>query len=90
MFSTHVIYLCCVLVNYFLCFYYVYVYRVEFPFLVLLASGGHCLLAIARDIDDFLLLGSSQDIAPGEAYDKVFRMYSAVFYKLEDTLQSPK
>ncbi|CAL1528190.1 unnamed protein product [Lymnaea stagnalis] len=45
--------------------------RVEFPFMVLLASGGHCLLAIAKGIDDFLLLGTSQDTAPGEAYDKV-------------------
>uniref|UniRef100_A0A0B7BCA4 N(6)-L-threonylcarbamoyladenine synthase n=3 Tax=Arion vulgaris TaxID=1028688 RepID=A0A0B7BCA4_9EUPU len=47
--------------------------RIDFPFLVLLASGGHCLLAIARDIDDFLLLGTSLDTAPGEAYDKTAR-----------------
>ncbi|XP_052798878.1 tRNA N6-adenosine threonylcarbamoyltransferase, mitochondrial-like [Mya arenaria] len=46
---------------------------VEFPFLVLLVSGGHCLLAVARDIDDFLLLGSSIDNAPGEIFDKVAR-----------------
>ena len=39
--------------------------------MVLLASGGHCLLAVAKDIDDFELLGSSLDTAPGEAYDKV-------------------
>ena len=36
-----------------------------------LLSGGHCLLAIARDIDDFLLLGNSKDRAPGEILDKV-------------------
>ncbi|XP_035824534.1 probable tRNA N6-adenosine threonylcarbamoyltransferase, mitochondrial isoform X2 [Aplysia californica] len=47
--------------------------RVDFPFLVLLASGGHCLLAIARGIDDFLLLGTSLDVAPGDAYDKTAR-----------------
>ena len=46
------------------------VFRVEFPFLVLLASGGHCLLTVARDIDDFLLLGSTVDCAPGDAFDK--------------------
>ena len=45
--------------------------RVPFPFLVLLVSGGHCLLAVARGVDDFLLLGRSLDIAPGDAFDKV-------------------
>lgn len=44
---------------------------IEFPFLVLLISGGHCLLAIARDVDDFVLLGESLNDAPGEAFDKV-------------------
>lgn len=44
---------------------------VEFPFLVLLISGGHCLLAIAEDLDRFILLGQSLDDAPGEAFDKV-------------------
>ncbi|GFR82418.1 tRNA N6-adenosine threonylcarbamoyltransferase [Elysia marginata] len=47
--------------------------KIDFPFLVLLASGGHCLLAVAKDIDDFELLGSSLDTAPGEAYDKTAR-----------------
>jgi len=37
---------------------------------VLLASGGHCLLTVAKDIDDFLLLGSTVDCAPGDAFDK--------------------
>lgn len=47
--------------------------RVEFPFLVLLISGGHALLALARSIDDFLLLGQSTDEAPGDTLDKVAR-----------------
>lgn len=47
--------------------------KIEFPFMVLLASGGHCLLAVAKDIDNFELLGSSLDSAPGEAYDKTAR-----------------
>ncbi|XP_076348739.1 threonyl-carbamoyl synthesis 4 isoform X2 [Tachypleus tridentatus] len=47
--------------------------NVEFPFLVLLVSGGHCQLAIVRNIDNFLLLGSTLDDAPGEAFDKIAR-----------------
>lgn len=46
--------------------------KVEFPFLVLLISGGHCLLALVRGVSDFLLLGKSLDIAPGDMLDKVF------------------
>ncbi|XP_028847607.1 tRNA N6-adenosine threonylcarbamoyltransferase, mitochondrial [Denticeps clupeoides] len=46
---------------------------VEFPFLVLLVSGGHALLALARGIDDFLLLGQTLDEAPGDSLDKVAR-----------------
>ncbi|XP_053374102.1 tRNA N6-adenosine threonylcarbamoyltransferase, mitochondrial-like [Mercenaria mercenaria] len=48
-------------------------HRIDFPFLVFLVSGGHCLLAVARDIDKFLLLGTSLDSSPGEAFDKVAR-----------------
>lgn len=44
---------------------------IEFPFLVLLISGGHCLLSIVKSVDEFLLLGKSLDDAPGEAFDKV-------------------
>ncbi|XP_044004034.1 probable tRNA N6-adenosine threonylcarbamoyltransferase, mitochondrial [Aphidius gifuensis] len=47
--------------------------KVELPFLVLLISGGHCLLALVKKIDDFYLLGTSLDDAPGEAFDKVAR-----------------
>ncbi|CAH1998373.1 unnamed protein product [Acanthoscelides obtectus] len=46
---------------------------VTFPFLVLLISGGHCLLAVAEKVDRFLLLGESLDDAPGEAFDKMAR-----------------
>lgn len=44
---------------------------VDFPFLVLLVSGGHSLLAVARGVDDFLLLGHTLDEAPGDSLDKV-------------------
>lgn len=45
---------------------------VHFPFLVLLISGGHCLLAIAQNVNKFLLLGETFDDSPGEAFDKVY------------------
>lgn len=46
---------------------------VQFPFLCLLISGGHSLLAFVNDVDDFRLLGESIDDAPGEAFDKIAR-----------------
>ncbi|XP_051937899.1 tRNA N6-adenosine threonylcarbamoyltransferase, mitochondrial [Hippocampus zosterae] len=49
---------------------------VPFPFLVLLISGGHSLLAVARGVDDFLLLGHTLDEAPGDTLDKVARRLS--------------
>ncbi|KAK1336475.1 hypothetical protein QTO34_002504 [Cnephaeus nilssonii] len=52
--------------------------KVDFPFLVLLISGGHCLLALVRGVSDFLLLGKSLDIAPGDMLDKVARRLSLV------------
>ncbi|BHF64447.1 Probable tRNA N6-adenosine threonylcarbamoyltransferase, mitochondrial [Sparganum proliferum] len=45
----------------------------KFPFLVLLVSGGHSLLALVKGLEDFLLLGTSLDISPGECLDKVAR-----------------
>lgn len=44
---------------------------ISFPFLVLLVSGGHSLLAVARGVDDFLLLGHKLDDSPGDLLDKV-------------------
>ena len=57
--------------------------KIEFPFLVLLISGGHCLLGVVRDVDTFLLLGDSMDDAPGEALDKVILscQYLLIFLK---------
>ncbi|CAK1553762.1 unnamed protein product [Leptosia nina] len=48
-------------------------HNIDFPFLTLLISGGHCLLSLVRDVDDFLLLGETLDNAPGEVLDKVAR-----------------
>lgn len=46
---------------------------VQFPFLCLLVSGGHSLLAVVEDVDQFLLIGDTIDDAPGEAFDKIAR-----------------
>ena len=45
--------------------------NVTFPYLVLLVSGGHCLLSVCHDPDKFSVLGSGLDDAPGEILDKV-------------------
>lgn len=42
----------------------------EFPFVVLLVSGGHTLLVEARRLGDYRLLGTTLDDAAGEAFDK--------------------
>ena len=43
--------------------------------MILLASGGHCILAIAEDIDKFYRLGETKDISPGVVFDKVRRLF---------------
>lgn len=47
--------------------------KVEFPYLCLLVSGGHSLLAFVKNVTDFYLLGETLDDAPGEAFDKTAR-----------------
>ncbi|TMK58786.1 MAG: tRNA (adenosine(37)-N6)-threonylcarbamoyltransferase complex transferase subunit TsaD [Actinobacteria bacterium] len=46
----------------------------EPPFLCLIASGGHTLLAGVRDHEGFELLGQTLDDAAGEAFDKSARL----------------
>ena len=46
----------------------------EPPFLCLIASGGHTLLAGVRDHGGYELLGQTLDDAAGEAFDKVARL----------------
>ncbi|XP_054977784.1 tRNA N6-adenosine threonylcarbamoyltransferase, mitochondrial isoform X2 [Sorex araneus] len=64
--------------------------KVEFPFLVLLISGGHCLLALVRGVSDFLLLGKSLDIAPGDMLDKVARRLSLMKHPECSTMSGGK
>lgn len=47
---------------------------VPFPYLLLLLSGGHSQLLIAKGVNDFTLLGSTMDDAVGEAFDKTARV----------------
>jgi N6-L-threonylcarbamoyladenine synthase len=46
----------------------------EFPFVALLVSGGHTLLAYVRGVGRYELLGSSLDDAAGEAFDKTAKL----------------
>ncbi len=47
---------------------------VEFPFLLLLVSGGHCQLVGVGGPQDFRLYGSTIDDAVGEAFDKAAKI----------------
>jgi N6-L-threonylcarbamoyladenine synthase len=47
---------------------------VAFPYLLLLVSGGHCQLVAVEGVGRYRQLGTTQDDALGEAYDKVAKM----------------
>jgi N6-L-threonylcarbamoyladenine synthase len=49
-------------------------HEVSFPYIALLASGGHTLLYCVEDIGKYVRLGGTRDDAAGEAYDKVAKM----------------
>lgn len=46
----------------------------EFPFIALLVSGGHTLLAKVDGVGQYKILGESLDDAAGEAFDKTAKM----------------
>jgi N6-L-threonylcarbamoyladenine synthase len=46
----------------------------EFPFVAMLASGGHTSLFLASGPTEYRLLGRSRDDAAGEAFDKVAKL----------------
>ncbi|KAF2110049.1 hypothetical protein BDV96DRAFT_615391 [Lophiotrema nucula] len=46
----------------------------QFPFLSVLASGGHTLLIHSASLTDHKVLGSTSDIAVGECLDKIARV----------------
>jgi len=45
--------------------------RVDYPFLLLLVSGGHCQLLEVRGVGEMTRLGTTIDDAAGEAFDKI-------------------
>ena len=49
-------------------------YDVEFPFLLLLTSGGHFFFAEALGIGKYKILGKTLDDAAGECFDKIAKM----------------
>jgi N6-L-threonylcarbamoyladenine synthase len=46
----------------------------EYPFVALLVSGGHTLLALVHGVGHYEILGSSLDDAAGEAFDKTAKL----------------
>lgn len=52
---------------------------VDFPYLLLLVSGGHTQLLIAEGIGRYLRLGSTLDDAAGEAFDKTAKIMGLGF-----------
>ena len=47
---------------------------VNYPYLLLLVSGGHCQILIVKDVGEYERLGTTIDDAAGEAFDKVAKM----------------
>jgi N6-L-threonylcarbamoyladenine synthase len=47
---------------------------VEFPFLLLLVSGGHCQLILVEGVGRYTALGTTVDDAAGEAFDKTAKL----------------
>lgn len=51
----------------------------EYPFLLLLVSGGHCQFVAVQGLGKYKILGATMDDAVGEAFDKVARMLGLSF-----------
>ncbi len=47
---------------------------VEFPYLLMLASGGHCQILLVHGVGKYELIGQTLDDSAGEAFDKVAKM----------------
>lgn len=53
--------------------------ELAFPFLVLLVSGGHTQIILARGYRDYVILGATRDDAAGEAFDKTAKLLGLGF-----------
>lgn len=49
-------------------------HNIEYPYLLLLTSGGHCQILIVENVGKFKRLGTTIDDAAGEAFDKTAKM----------------
>jgi N6-L-threonylcarbamoyladenine synthase len=49
-------------------------HEIEFPYLLLLISGGHCQWLAVSGVGKYQLLGATRDDALGEAFDKTAKM----------------
>lgn len=47
---------------------------IDFPYLLLLVSGGHCQLLLVRGVGQYRRLGTTIDDAVGEAFDKTAKL----------------
>src|ERR671912_22811 len=52
---------------------------IGFPYLLLLASGGHTQLVAVRGVGDYVRLGTTVDDAIGEAFDKVAKLLGLAY-----------
>jgi N6-L-threonylcarbamoyladenine synthase len=48
--------------------------KVAFPYLILLASGGHTQILAVKGVGDYVRLGATMDDAIGEAFDKTAKL----------------
>ena len=47
---------------------------IDFPYLLMLASGGHCQILLVRGVGQYEMIGQTLDDSAGEAFDKVAKM----------------
>ncbi len=52
---------------------------VGFPYLILLASGGHTQILAVKGVGDYIRLGATMDDAVGEAFDKTAKLLGLAF-----------
>lgn len=52
--------------------------KIEYPFLALLASGGHTSLQLVLGLGKYLVLGGTLDDSLGEAFDKASRLLGII------------
>lgn len=54
-------------------------YDITYPYVGVIVSGGHTIIAVVKDVDAMEVLGTTIDDACGEAFDKVAKHYKLGF-----------